>query len=74
MPSPNLRPAQLDDQSLDRVRSMEQELGSLIIAYQADSPFMHLSDDQLRRLNALEQELGVVLLAYKPRVGAEEAA
>lgn len=70
MPSPNLRPAQLDERSLQRVRQMENELGSVIIAYQAESPFSHLSEEQLRRLNQLEQELGVVLLAYKPRVAA----
>jgi hypothetical protein len=70
MPSPNLRPADLDNQSLARVREMENELGSVLIAYEAESPFSHLSDDQLRRLNQLEQELGVVLLAYKPKVAA----
>lgn len=68
MPSPNLRPAQLDEQTLTRVHQMEQELGSVIIAYQAETPFSHLSDEQLRRLKELEQELGVVLLAYKPQV------
>jgi hypothetical protein len=68
MPSPNLRPAHLDDRSLARVRTMEDDLGSVIIAYQAENPYSHLSDEQLRRLKELEQELGVVLLAYKPRV------
>lgn len=70
MATPELRPAQLDDQSLARVREMERELGSVIIAYQAEPPFMSLSADQLRRLQELERELGVVLLAYKPAVAA----
>lgn len=68
MSSPILQPAQLDEQSLARVRTLESELGSIIIAYHAETPFSHLSEDQLRRLAELEQELGVVLLAYKPRV------
>jgi hypothetical protein len=68
MPSPNLRPAELDAKSLQRVTQMEHELGSVIIAYHAETPFSHLSEDQLRRLKELEQELGVVLLAYKPQV------
>lgn len=70
MPSPNLRPASLDQQSLQRVTQMEQDLGSVIIAYQAEQPFSHLSEEQLARLKTLEQELGVVLLAYKPQVAA----
>lgn len=70
MSTPTLVPAKLDAQSLERVRAMEQELGSLIIAYQAETPFSHLSEEQLRTLRELEQELGVVLLAYKPSVAA----
>jgi len=49
----------------ERLQKLEQELGSVIVAYQADSPFAPLSEDQLQRLKALEQELGVVLLAFK---------
>ena len=70
MSSPTLVPAELDTRSLDRVRAMEQELGSVIIAYKAETPFSHLSEEQLRALRKLEEELGVVLLAYKPSVAA----
>jgi hypothetical protein len=62
---PTVRPATLDEDGLERLRKLEQELGSVIVAYQADSPFAPLSEDQLQRLKALEQELGVVLLAFK---------
>lgn len=60
-----MRPATLDENSLERLRNLEQELGSVIVAYKADNPFAHLSEDQLQRLKTLEQELGVVLLAFK---------
>lgn len=68
MSTPMLLPAQLDETSLQRVRVMEQELGSVIIAYQSETPFLHLSEEQLRSLRELELELNVVLLAYKPKV------
>ncbi|MCS6880345.1 MAG: hypothetical protein RMK84_05720 [Oscillochloridaceae bacterium] len=67
---PTVRPADLDENSLERLRNLEQELGSVIVAYKTDSPFAHLSEDQLQRLKALEQELGVVLLAFKTPVPA----
>lgn len=67
---PTVRPATLDEGSLERLRKLEQELGSVIVAYKADSPFANLSEDQLQRLKALEQELGVVLLAFKTPVPA----
>ncbi|HMQ35494.1 MAG TPA: hypothetical protein PKD53_32590 [Chloroflexaceae bacterium] len=68
-----LRPANLDQGSLERLRQLEQEFGSVIIAYQPESPFAGLSDEQVRRLKELERELGVVLLAYdeqQAQVGA----
>lgn len=68
MSSPMLQAAQLDERSLARVRTMESELGSVIVAYHVETPFSHLSEEQLRRLEELEQALGVVLLAYKPQV------
>ncbi len=73
MTSPILQPAPLDEQGLTRVRTMEAELGSVIVAYHAETPFSHLSEEQLRRLETLEQELGVVLLAYKPQVASAGA-
>jgi hypothetical protein len=69
-----LRPAHLDQGSLGRLRQLEQEIGSVIIAYQPESPYAALSDDQVRRIKELEQELGLVLLAYDPReAGAAQA-
>ena len=62
-----LRPAHLDDGSLGRLRELEQEIGSVIIAYKPESPYAELSADQVRRLADLERELGLVLLAYNTR-------
>lgn len=70
---PTVRPATLDENSLERLRNLERELGSVIVAYQTASPFAALSEDQLQRLKALEQELGVVLVAFDPHVAEARA-
>jgi hypothetical protein len=69
----NLPVADLDEDRLARLRSLEQDLGAVVIAYRPDSPYAPLSDEQLRRLQQLERELGVVLLAYRPQVAAAGA-
>ncbi len=68
-----VRPATLDETSLARIRSLEQEFGSVIVAYQPESPFAPLNEEQLQKLKALEQELGVVLVAFTPRVAATQS-
>ncbi|MFQ3661860.1 MAG: hypothetical protein SNJ69_05625 [Chloroflexaceae bacterium] len=65
-----VRPATLDETSLARIRSLEQEFGSVIVAYRSESPFAPLTEEQLQKLKALEDELGVVLLAFAPRAAA----
>jgi hypothetical protein len=65
-----LRPAPLEEAHLAPLRQLEQETGSVIIAYQAESPYAALSEDQQRRLKELEEQLGVVLLAYDPQRAA----
>jgi hypothetical protein len=67
MQQTRLRPAPLDEDRLAPLRQLEQETGSVIIAYQPESPFASLSDEQQRRLKELEEQLGVVLLAYNPK-------
>jgi hypothetical protein len=67
MQQTRLRPAPLDENHLAPLRQLEQETGSVIIAYQPESPFAVLSEEQQRRLKELEEQLGVVLLAYHPK-------
>ena len=66
MANPQLRIAKLDEMTLDKVRVMEEELGTTIVALEPYLPAAPLTPNQVRRLKALEQELGVILLAYKP--------
>jgi hypothetical protein len=59
--------AQLDDGSLAKLRVLEEEMGTLILALEPHHPLAMLDEEQVKRLQELEQELGVVLLAYKPQ-------
>jgi hypothetical protein len=64
MKAPRLGLAKLDEQSLAKLQSMEQELDTCILALEPKYPLAKLNADQVSRLQALENELGVVLLAY----------
>ena len=65
MPTPQIRIANLDSETLDKIHVMEEELGHSIVALEPYYPPAKLTDAQVGRLKSLEQELGVVLLAYK---------
>lgn len=65
-----LKPAELAPEQVARLRDLEHELGSVVIAYQPESPYARLTPEQVTRLQALEHELGLVLLAYNPKEAA----
>ena len=65
MPTPTIRIAKLDTETIDKIQAMEEELGHSILALEPYYPPAKLTDVQVSRLKALEQELGVVLLAYQ---------
>ena len=66
MPTPRIRIAKLDAETIDKIQAMEEELGHSIVALEPFYPPANLTDAQISKLKSLEQELGVVLLAYKP--------
>lgn len=57
--------ADLEEAEVERIRQMEEQLGTLILALEPHYPIAELSGEQLQKLHALEQELGVVLIAYR---------
>ena len=63
---PKIRIANLDPATLEKIKLMEEELGSCIVALEPYHLPAPLSGQQLQKLLALEKELGVVLLAYTP--------
>jgi hypothetical protein len=65
MTAPSLRPAELDDTALARVKQLEDRIGGPLVAYRPDSPYAALSEDDLAEVRRTEDELGVQLLAYR---------
>ncbi len=65
MTQPRLKLAQLDEASLEKLRLMEEEFGTLILALEPKYPVAQLPPAQLARLQQLERDLGVVLIAYQ---------
>ena len=66
MPTAHIRFASLDSATLEKIKLMEEELGSRIVALEPYYQPAQLTDQQFQKLRAMEQELGVVLLAYTP--------
>jgi hypothetical protein len=57
--------AELDKARLQKVRELEETLGTYVVALEPKLPLAALSDVQLEQLQAAEAELGVVLVAYE---------
>ena len=63
--TPRMKIAKLDEASLEKLRLMEEEFGTCVLALEPQYPLAGLEPQQVKKLEALEKELGVVLLAYK---------
>ncbi|MBC3193197.1 hypothetical protein H7X46_19235 [Pseudonocardia sp. C8] len=66
MTAPSLRPAELDDTALAKVKQLEDRIGKPLVAYRAESPYADLTEEQLAEVRRAESELGVQLLAFRP--------
>ncbi len=64
MATPRLRIAKLDEATLEKLKAMEEEFGTRIVALEPYYPPANLTQAQVQRIKTMEQELGVVLLAY----------
>ncbi|MEI8308667.1 MAG: hypothetical protein WCF99_16525 [Chloroflexales bacterium] len=65
MPDQRMKVADLDEGRLSRLKAVEVDLGTYIVALEPASPFADLGTEQVQRLQDLERELGLVLLAYR---------
>jgi hypothetical protein len=65
MQSPQLKFANLDATTLEKVRVLEKKLGTYVIALEPAVRMATLSPEQLQLLQKAEQEFGCVLLAYE---------
>jgi hypothetical protein len=57
--------AELDKARLQKLRALEEKLGTYVVALEPKLPLAALSDEQLEQLQDAETELGVVLVAYE---------
>ncbi len=57
--------AKLNKDDLSKIQSLEKETGTILVAFEKDSPYAELNDAQVKKIQQLEKELGVILLAYK---------
>ncbi len=57
--------AKLNKDDLSKIQTLEKETGTILVAFEKDSPYAELTDEQVKKLQQLEKELGVILLAYK---------
>jgi hypothetical protein len=58
--------AKLDESKMQRLKQLEEELGTPILAVQEICHWTNLDEDRLHKLQEAEKELGLVLLAYEP--------
>ena len=56
--------ASLDNQKVEQIRTLEQKIGTCIVAYERKGHLASLSPAQIKELEAAEARLGVILLAY----------
>jgi len=57
--------AELDENDLEKIKTLESELGSCVLALAPNFKFANLDDQQIEKLKELEKELGVTLVAYR---------
>lgn len=55
----------LDPQRMAKLKSLENELGAVVVAVEPETQVAELPPDKLQRLLDAEKELGVILLAYR---------
>ncbi len=55
---------QLDQGQLQKVQSLERELGTVIVAVEPQAKVAELPAEKLLRLQQAEREMGLILLAY----------
>jgi hypothetical protein len=57
--------ADLDRKQMEKLKALESELGSWVVAVQPQAQVADLEPEKLRRLQEAEREMGLLLLAYK---------
>jgi len=64
-----VRLAALNEKQLRKVRELEEEMGTYVLAYTQPIVPAQLTQEQLAKLRALEADLGLCLVAYRKDTG-----
>ncbi|MEM7334304.1 MAG: hypothetical protein AAF490_19635 [Chloroflexota bacterium] len=59
-----LKIAQLEQEGVQQLKSLETTFGVHLMAYEAGLSIAELSKDQMEAIKTLEEKLGVVILAF----------
>lgn len=62
-----MKVASLSSQQLEKVQSLENDLGALLLALEPKYDLAQLESESVQKVKALEEELGIVLLAYQSK-------
>ncbi|QSZ66971.1 hypothetical protein RJ40_05420 [Methanofollis aquaemaris] len=57
--------AHLSEEKLKQLRKIEEEFGTVLVAYEKVPAFAALSDDEVREVREKEKKLGKILIAYE---------
>ncbi len=60
--------AELDSETLQSIKRLEQKLGVIVVAMESDPEPALLKDEELALIKELEQKTGKILVAYKHSV------
>ena len=61
----NYKPAELNQDDLKAIQSLEADLGKTIVALDNRLQYAKMTPEQMQKLRKAEQKLGVVLVAYE---------
>ena len=59
-----LEPAKISDNEIEKIKSLEQEMGKVLLAVEKPRRIAKLSEEQLESLKKTEESLGCVMVAY----------
>ena len=57
--------ANLTKAQLEKVRALEEDMGTWVVALEPKFRLVELPEEQMKRLQSAEKELDLVLLAYE---------
>lgn len=57
--------ANLTKAQLEKVRALEEDMGTWVVALEPKFRLVELSEEQMEKLQSAEKELDLVLLAYE---------